>query len=1329
MKSKITFVLLLLSLFIPHLVTSKVDNLTILIEDNTKLKLSYQPNFLKFDTIIFENKNYLLPIFNEPTEWFRTTDGNIICVTSKLLGVPGIDLYHTEKSISNNNFTFSGNIPNPEIFDILFYQNDNSRKLQTVQIQENSWSFIQYLGIGRNIHIASLNIIVAKYSPETNTITIPFNIEIEISFFPKFQKSTSQIIQDVINPNQAKSWIVENTNVVSQTKPENSILSQSKTLLKIKVDKEGIYRIDASNLSSLGITIPPHLVNTIKLFGGDGKPITEPPTNPNNNSINQIPIIVRTKPNGDLDYILFYGIGTKGFEFKKGTFINYHNQYSNSNYYLLSWEGDPGLRIQQSADITCTNPIIPQFYTERIFYREEITNPFSSGSGNIWFGASIFPRYFTNHLSDLYKNGEISYRFYVAQNYTDVVDNLYGQFSFYEGQNLIGEVHIPRCVTYEEAKARQYEAKLSANTIASDNRSYIRIEYKPPIGATGSATPYFNWYEIHYPRQFKASDKSIAFYTEPNYFGCYEFQISGFEGEIIGLDVSQPSQPKLLTNKSVVLNNFLFRTNIDSGNVRRFIISSNFLKPEIEKIEIPGLKTNPLNSEVVVITHKSLLNSANKYKEFREKTTNYKITIVNIDDIYNEYSCGIPDPMALRFFLADALLNWNIKPLYVILWGDGHYDFRNISTKKVNYIPAFQVADNTQSFTSTVSYTSDDFYAFLVGNDWVIDLIIARVPIYDDQTGLLYVSKLASYENSQEKSKWRSTVLFSADDSPQSKNSYDGNLHTRDSELISNFNVPQDILIKKIYLAEYPTENIPGGRRKPLATADLVRSINDGTTLLNWLGHGNPRVWAHEELFDRDQTISLLSNKDKLFVGIAATCDFGRFDLTEIRSGTEELLFHKNGGAVAFYSATRAVYTTDNKIFNERIVQELFKRNKNGNYQTLGEAYFNVKSISIGDNHRKYLLFGDPLIKLTIPENIAKITKINEFNISKLPKDSIVNINAYSILKLEGEILSPNDSSRISNFSGTVEIVINDVGYTKVVNDIDNTKHSIYKEGGIIAKGIIPVTNGSFSGEFFVTDELSFLNGNLSIRLYAQDTLKNYFAKGYENRIKVSGIDTSNTIFDTEPPIINVFLDDTTFKNGDVVSNPPTLIVKLYDNTVINTTGVGIGHLIEAWIDDNPESIDLTNYYESSLTNPREGIVKRMLSPLKPGSHKIKVRAWDIFNNFSISYAYFNILDLSAGIILTNPIVKPNPAINFVTFRVQHNINEPYSVNLRIFNNFGQKIFESMQDLNKLMNFEINYDCVDEAGTNIPPGIYFYLITVQTKSKKAHISGKFAIVR
>lgn len=1303
----------------------------ILEQTSTTLRIEFNPIVIGFDTIKINGESYVEPkIQGSFLRDFKPGSPRVLYV-SELIALPSptsFSFSYTIKGFSE----IAGRMPPLEI------QGYDTQEYISKPVD---WVQCNYKGIARNVHLAEILITSAQYDPDKGAIIIPTGIEITISFEPPTRVSTvgDDLMVDVLNEKQAKQWII-NPQVSNPTlyekKGADKSLAENNPFVKIKVEKEGIYKIDASMLSSLGINIPAEQVNTIKIYGGTGKPLSEKVSDALKNNFNEIPIIVRLKQNRELDYVVFYGVGTRGFEYNGQEFRSYANPYGNTNYYYLSWGGTEGKRFAFDSLGNCSNINIPKTYIERIFFKEEFTNPYASGSGRTWFGGNIFPRTFTNVLNSLDRGGNIFYRFNVAHKYRteDSNFNFKGTFSFYESSsNLLGKVQLDPILlsnTYLEAKSKEFTAVLPASQIASDNRSNLKIEYSSP--EPGKATPYFNFYEIHYPRPFVPLDNSISFFTNPSDSGCFEYQINGFSGEIFGFDVTFPDSPKQVKNISVVENAFTFRANIEAGKVRKFFISSNLLKPEVSKINLRGLRINPLNADAVIITNKLLRSSAEKYKQYREKTTNLSFAIVYVDEIFDEFSYGIPDPTGIRDFIAYALNNWERKPKYVVLWGDGHYDYKYITTKKENYVPPYESPDYRTDFNGTETYTSDDYFAYAVGNDQQIDLSIARIPVYDDQTGSIYVDKIGTYENNSESSVWRATIILAADDglTKYDPPASDGNMHTRDSETLANEYIPKMFFQKKIYLPEYPLENVPGGRRKPQASADLVYTINSGGILVNWVGHGNPRVWAHEELFDRDKTVGQLTNKNKLFFGIAATCDFGRFDMTDINSGTEDLLFSPKGGAIGYFTATRLVYVSDNAAINREFVDKVFRRNSEGKYPILGDAYFKIKQYRQNDNDKKYLLFCDPFIRLNVPEYDVAIQRINGIDVGSLPTDSVINLKAMSKLQIEGIIASSYDSSKISNFNGIVEIVVNDVSYIKEVKDIDpqRTTHYIAKTGGILARGIVQVVNGEFSAEFYIPEEISYLPGNISLRAFAKDTSGKQFALGYFNRMRIVGTDVLS-VEDKIPPTVEIFLNDTTFKEGDIVSNPPMLILRLWDNYGINATGRGIGHRIEAWIDDKIESIDLTEKYESSLTNPKQGYAKTYIYGLEPGEHKIRARAWDIFNNYTIAETKFRILGTEEGIRLYNLSTYPNPASESITFRFQHNISGAFKVTLKVFSSLGDLIYSSTTDDSRLLRFELPWNCLDNSGNSIPSGIYSYSVTVEANGNVATTFSKFAIVK
>ncbi len=106
---------------------------------------------------------------------------------------------------------------------------------------------------------------------------------------------------------------------------------------------------------------------------------------------------------------------------------------------------------------------------------------------------------------------------------------------------------------------------------------------------------------------------------------------------------------------------------------------------------------------------------------------------------------------------------------------------------------------------------------------------------------------------------------------------------------------------------------------------------------------------------------------------------------------------------------------------------------------------------------------------------------------------------------------------------------------------------------------------------------------------------------------------------------MHVYLDSRSFRPGDMVSERPTLIVDLRDSSGINTSISGIGHRIEAWVNNSMQSKDLTESYTSKLDDYREGTVEYPLNGLAQGRNSIRVRAWDSYNNSATAETFFDV--------------------------------------------------------------------------------------------------------
>lgn len=1323
--------ILLFSLLISTIdLFSDINGFEIIKQNNSSIELRYISSYLGDSLFKQSNNTLLLPKFkNAITE---NSINNVYPKFSSSINIitPNSDGYKlTINSISTHKIENYNLAQNPNYIN---EYKDNS------SILNNDFYKITYLGISRNQHIAQLVVNPIKYNHLNKSIIIYDTINIRIDFDLSKVNFSSNINTfnsiSAINFDMAKNWVSKNND---KKNVENSLQSEDRTIAslsngewaKITIEEEGIYKLDASDLQNAGIATNAVAAKTIKIFGKEGKALSELVSDGKNNKLDEQAIIVNTKIDGSIENIIFYGAATIGFEKRENTIKHYKNFYSDKNYYLITWGGTDGKRAKALENPQDEIKNKPNTYIERVFYDEDIVNPYTPGAGRDWFGRSFFSSPLPpTMLHDLDRNGTITYRIALAHKALEI-----GTFSIFENSNKIGELNLNSNSKYVHAERRIAKISIPASQINSDNRSILKFNY---TNSQISAIGYFDFYELSYPRSFFAINNSIGFIADSSLDGVTEFIINGFNGDIYGYDISDLKNPKLLQNNSTTGGIYTFISDINKNNFKRFYISSNIRKPKIERTEILGLRDRIDDAPIVIITHPDLYESAKKFKEYRQQTLGQKVEVYLTTNIYNEYACGVPDITAIRDFLIDAYNKWNVKPEYLVLWGDGHYDYKNIATKKTNYIPVYQTyEDDLISFDEIhKAYATDDYLALIDGDDLMVDLNFGRLTIDNPDLGFWILDKIKHYETNSSDDVWRTKLIFIADDGPAQDDDYEGARHTGQSEnLQENFISKKnpDLQFDKIYLVEYPITYIGSGRRKPSVTEDMITRINtSGALLLNWIGHGNPRVWAHEQILERDITIPRMRNLDKLFFLTAATCDFGRFDDPEVRSGAEEMFVSKNGGAIGVFSATRVVYSDENARLSNAFYEQLLSRDPaTMKFPSLGKTINAIKQRFVSTNDRKYFLIGDPTMTLLIPDYKIKLTSINDTEITKDNKQ--IELKALSKVKISGEILNPLTNILDDTYNGTIVVTLRDgdlhISMQEIFQNTPRSWFNFTKLGASLNKSSYNVINGKFEAEFIIPRDISFSDSNSRLFLYSVSNDGKYGTGSYHN-LRISGFD-ENQVVDTIPPDINIFIDGRNFQSGDYVTSNPLLIVDLFDESGINTTGLGIGHKIEAWIDDSPISIDLTEKFTSSLSDSRRGVVEDILFGLSKGEHKIKVRAWDVFNNFNISEMKFVIPDSKDGSIITDLFNYPNPFNDGTNIVFRHNANPPFDVFIDIYTINGVLIRNIQDRVNTLHTSQIYFDGLDNFNNKIANGIYFFTVKLNNENASSVGRGKLIIIR
>ena len=152
---------------------------------------------------------------------------------------------------------------------------------------------------------------------------------------------------------------------------------------------------------------------------------------------------------------------------------------------------------------------------------------------------------------------------------------------------------------------------------------------------------------------------------------------------------------------------------------------------------------------------------------------------------------------------------------------------------------------------------------------------------------------------------------------------------------------------------------------------------------------------------------------------------------------------------------------------------------------------------------------------------------------------------------------------------------------------------------------------------------------------------------------------------DSTGPRINASLNDRNFRSGGVVNENFKLIADMFDESGINTTGT-IGHRIEATLDGNESNkYDLTSYYNSD-TSYKSGSLAYDFTGIANGTHTLKLRAWDTYNNSSQVTISFDVV--TSGVVqVMNVYNFPNPFRDGTAFTYQHNYPGLVTTKIKIY--------------------------------------------------------------
>ncbi len=1026
--------------------------------------------------------------------------------------------------------------------------------------------------------------------------------------------------------------------------------SKSTNWVRVRTLTRGVYKITRTDLSVAGIDVASVDPATFRVFSAGGKRLPTLPLAPRD-SLSEIAIAVYDQDgvfSGD-DFIMFYGTGSDFWQWSDGMKYNQH-PYSDRNIYYLTWGGtfDNAPRRMSTVDAAFVLGAVDTLtsYTDYIHFEEN--RLLNKVDGEI-------DDYFTWYWQDV---SSFTLNFNMPAGLSGAESRMkmkiYGNnLSLALNGTILADDSVPDGLTYYYTTDK-----------FSPGLNQLDVVVTPRLGVT-----LMDYFEVYYPRPLSLTSSEELVFSAPAEATdgtVYAYEITKPTGDSYLLDITDPVNQKLIQTGDVNgLMTFGSAVTDNSGHLFVAVTPSALRTPaSIVKTEIDDIRSPNNRADLIIVTHDNFYNQALDFAAYRQSRDNVFTRVVKTSDIYAQFSGGLIDPVAIRDFLGYAYRNWSGNPpSYCLLVGDGVYDFRNyLGTGAVNYVPPYvvdvdsTVSDENFAYFDKIGELDSDhsFDTLSTPIDRGVDMVIARWPINSSSEFEVVAEKMKSYESSSNFGRWRNLITLIADDQYHGSSSSEDQ-HTKDSETLADFYIPGRFDLNKIYAVDYP---FGVGREKPEVREDIIRAINSGTLLVNYVGHGNPNVWADERIFRRTQDIPRLNNHDMLPLIFNASCSIGFFDDPLLEGMAEDFLSYAKGGAVGTVSATRLVYSRPNALFNQTSFYYLF-----GGYGfTIAEAVYVAKLVrqATGSqiNDRKYIYIGDPLTRL----GFAPLS----VDFEQIQPDSFVALTATH---LNGVIKDENGNVQ-SGFNGLAEVSAFDDRRQRIVTLNQFLDVSFSEYGPEIYRGKVDVTNGRFDLTFVVPKDISYGGSDARISCYASD--KSAGAAGYREPIAIGGINTS--VNDTIGPDIRVyFANDPAKTDGAVVNENARVTVDLADSLGINLSGE-IGHAIEMTFDDDPA---LTTVLNDSFTyipgSYQEGTITTHLPDLSIGTHKVDVKAWDSANNSSLRTVNFEVRN-QTGLEIEELLCYPNPVVSGCEF--SYVLTEPASdVRLKIFTLSGLEIY------------------------------------------------------
>jgi hypothetical protein len=724
--------------------------------------------------------------------------------------------------------------------------------------------------------------------------------------------------------------------VAGQSKLANEWLDVNKTYYKLNVAKDGIYRVKFEQLAQAGFPQNVRSADLRLVNIGVEEPI----------------FVSSTNTFGPGDFIEFYGeahtIGVDSFlyqDWKMEMFNPRFSLTSDSNAYFLTVSPETSNARMSNAtfDFSTPLPTAAQFclFEENIvfknkFFKTKISEVYQSlyepteGFGGDVVGNSIIKlsakNQFINEIKPIirFRLGNNGFFGKLTVNFNnDVLDTLFIDAK----QNLSKAYLIPAADL------------LSENTLTITNIFGDSDKHRMAFAT------------LTYPRKLEFDNASDVKFTMPATQGKRYLQIKKGFGTGFAYDINRNIRYKI----GVLDGSIQLVINGATSVTNYFIPNKNDTISSITQFKPVSFADNSAN--YIILSHPDLQGSekaVDQYAAYRSSPEggNYKTSIVNIEDLYNNFAYGAKfHSISIKNFSDYMVQKWPQAKFVMILGKGLEYRFMRNNNDVINN-------EGKNFFVPTFGSPGSDVLLFSLKNDHVPRFATGRLAAKTPTDILDYLDKIKTYESAPfapqtvEDKLWMKKVL-----------------HLGGGKTVSE---QSEIKFQLESFGAILSDTTFGGHIKSFYknNADNVQfsvnqEINDimnsGISILNFFGHSASTSWEFSL-----QKAENFKNKDRYPFITSFGCYSG--NLHDPSTGiSESFIIQPQKAAIGFYASTGTAFAGDLGSYGRNFYDAHFRKHIG---KTIGDIIKLLAEDSGPVQDNRFALFtqltyhGDPALKL-----------------------------------------------------------------------------------------------------------------------------------------------------------------------------------------------------------------------------------------------------------------------------------------------------------------------------------------------------------------------------